>query len=247
VDVQLQVLQMSLSGPPGAPQPTPLVLFGSPFEKNSSQLVLLLDGLLPSPGQLSTPAEQLAPFITSKRMSSPPADEIVTCGWYEVLEVEPLKVTRNQFSSFGRGNAPLFVTLPGTPTLPRPVAPAQLLPKTSSAHSQPSAHVPLTSTKPEQQPFAGMVQMSLLLQVGVHTWGAAQAAVPLAGQQLPDVVETQLPGPPPPLAHSAVLTGQEQVPPGPLQLSPLTLRMRVQSASVQQVASGMQVLLPLQA
>ena len=68
----------------------------------------------------------------------------------------------------------------------------------------------------------------------------------LAVQQLPDAVETQVPGPPPvPVpGHSFVLAGHEQVPPAPLQVSPLMLRIRTQSALVQQVALAMHALLP---
>jgi hypothetical protein len=87
----------------------------------------------------------------------------------------------------------------------------------------------------------------LELQLGVTTWFAAQSLLTLAGQQLPDDVDTQLPGPAPPLGHSLVLAGQEQVPPAPLQLSPMMLRMRWQSALTQQLLLLMQVLLPEQA
>ena len=94
--------------------------------------------------------------------------------------------------------------------------------------------------------MAGMPH-TLLLQLGDDTWLAAQSLLTLAGQQLPEAVETQLPGLPLPLGHSLVLAGQEQVPPAPLQISPEMLRMRVQSALVQQLLLLMQVLLPEQA
>jgi hypothetical protein len=86
---------------------------------------------------------------------------------------------------------------------------------------------------------------TLLLQLGPETWNAAQSVLTVAWQQLPEAVDTQLPGVPPAVGHSLVLAGQEQVPPEPLQLSPLMLRMRVQSAPVQQLLLLMQVLLPL--
>jgi hypothetical protein len=81
----------------------------------------------------------------------------------------------------------------------------------------------------------------LLVQLGTLTWFAAQSLGP---QQLPDAVDTQVPGAPVPDGHSLVFAGHAQVPPAALQTSPLMFRIRTQSAFVQHWLLAMQLLLP---
>lgn len=96
--------------------------------------------------------------------------------------------------------------------------------------------MPSTSTNPEAHPPVGIPQ-TLLVQLGLATLAAPQL---LAVQQRPGAVDTHVP-----LAeHAAVPVGQEQVPAGPLQVSPAMPVMRWQSEEAQQVALLMQVLLP---
>ena len=127
--------------------------------------------------------------------------------------------------------------------VPSDVALPHAFPNPSSLHSQPLLQLPSTLTQPEAQPFVGIPQ-TLLVQVGPTTLGAAQSLLAVAAQQLPDAVDTQVPGAPAAPGHSFVAAGHEQLPAGPLHVSPLTLRIREQSALVQQRLLLMQLLLP---
>jgi len=75
------------------------------------------------------------------------------------------------------------------------------------------------------------------VQLGLATLAAPQL---LAVQQRPGAVDTQVPL----VGQAAVPAEQEQVPAGPLQVSPVMPVMRWQSEEAQQVALLIQLLLP---